>query len=414
MARAGGRDRGICQRKDRPGWWVRLYANGRQQWFKCDTKSQAKALYGRLRAEIREGTYFPERFAQQKALTLRTWITRYTDAITSSGLRNMRHYGRFWSKLLGKKLLTDLSPNELRHVQAKMLAKGNRSAVTINRYFAALRHLLNLAIAEGYLAANPVKGIKFFPEPTGRLRFLSDAEIRRLKEALAPEHWPIVAFSLETGLRLSEQFQARWDCVNMEQGVLTVPLSKSGRTRHVILSEGALRILRGLSSWMHSPYLFPSPLSDRKPLQGRHFVVKIYDPALKRATIDGVTWHTLRHTFASRKVIAGVDIRTVQELMGHATITMTMRYAHLSPAHLRAAVNKASLGDLVPNFPSGTVTKTVTTRQPRSEHTREKRTEGVEELEQIVEAPSGFEPLHRSFADCSLTTWVRRLASAAL
>ena len=326
----------------------------------------------------------------------------------------MRHYGRFWSKLLGKRLLTDLSPNELRHVQAKMLAKGNRSAVTINRYFAGLRHLLNLAIAEGYLTANPVKGIKFFPEPTGRLRFLSDTEITRLNEVLAPEHWSVVAFALETGLRLSERFHARWDCVNLEQGVLTVPLSKSGRTRHVILSEGALGILRGLSSWMHGPYLFPSRLSDGKPLQGRHFVVKVYDPALKRARIDGVTWHTLRHTFASRKVIAGVDIRTVQELMGHATITMTMRYAHLSPAHLRAAVNKAPLWNLASHSASETVTKTVTTRRPTPESTGEECPEDIEELAEIVEAPGGFEPPHRSFADCSLTTWVRRLTRAAL
>jgi site-specific recombinase XerD len=79
-------------------------------------------------------------------------------------------------------------------------------------------------------------------------------------------------------------------------------------------------------------------------MQGRNFVVKIYEPGLKRAKIEGVTWHTLRHTFASRAVMAGVDIRTVQELMGHSTITMTMRYAHLSPTHLRTAVNRASLG----------------------------------------------------------------------
>jgi integrase len=383
MARKGGVDRGITQRKGRKGWWVRLYANGRQQWFKCDTKSQAKALYGRLRAEIREGVYFPERFAQSKALTLRAWITRYTDGITSRGLRNMKHYGRFWSKLLGRKLLTELSADELRHVQAKMLAKKNRSAHTVNRYFAGLRRVLNLAIAEGYLTSNPVKGVKFFPEPAGRLRFLSDAEIARLKEVMAPTDWFLVAFALETGLRLSEQFHARWDCVDLERGVLTVPLSKSGRTRHVILSEAALTILRGLSSWMHSPYLFPSLLSQGQPMQGRHFVVKVYEAALKKAKIEGVTWHTLRHTFASRAVMAGVDIRTVQELMGHSTISMTVRYAHLSPAHLRAAVNKASLEKVVPQPTSGTVTETVTNEEQEPDCQLEDIAEDLEELAEV-------------------------------
>ena len=63
MARKDGKDRGITQRKGRDGWWVRLYANGRERWHRCDTKSQAKALYGRLKADIREGKYFPEKFS---------------------------------------------------------------------------------------------------------------------------------------------------------------------------------------------------------------------------------------------------------------------------------------------------------------------------------------------------------------
>ena len=342
MSRKHGKDRGIVFKSGL--WWVRLYVNGREKWYRADSKTQAKTLYGRLKADVREGRYFPEKYDASKALTLRAWITRYLEGVTSRGLRNMHQYGRFWKKLLGRKLLGEISADELRHIQAKMKAKANRGPHTINRYFPALRHILNLAIAESYLVTNPVKGVRFFPEPTGRLKFLTEAEIARLREYLSPEHWAVVAFSLETGLRLSEQFHARWDCLNTEQGILTIPLSKSGKTRHVILSESAITIAAGLSSWSHSPFLFPSPLIPGQAMQGRNFVVKIYEPALKQAGIEGATWHTLRHTFASRAVMAGVDIRSVQELMGHSTITMTMRYAHLSPAHLRTAVNKASLG----------------------------------------------------------------------
>jgi integrase len=380
MARKDGKDRGILKRKGRDDWWVRLVHNGRERWHRCDTKSQAKALYGRLKAEIREGTYFPDKFKPSQDITLRAWITRYKDGITSPGLRNMKHYGEFWSKLLGRRLLTDLTGDELRHIQARMLAKRKRTPQTINRYFAGLRHILNLAIAEGKLITNPVKGVKFFREPQGRLRFLSDGEITRLREVMSPEHWPLVAFALETGLRLNEQFKARWDCVNLEQGVLTIPLSKSGRTRHVILSEAALAILRGLPSWMHSAYVFPSPRHAGEPTQGRHFVVKVYEPALEQAGIVGATWHTLRHTFASRAVMAGVDIRTVQELMGHSTITMTMRYAHLSPTHLREAVNKASLGQSMVKSANGTVTKTVTKQNQPVTVEKKETAEAFEEL----------------------------------
>jgi|SRR6266850_1418432 len=90
----------------------------------------------------------------------------------------------------------------------------------------------------------------------------------------------------------------------------------------MVLSEAARSILRSLATWTFSPYLFPSPLNARQPMQGRNFVVKVYEPALGQAGIQGATWHTLRHTFASRAVMAGVDIRTVQELMGHSTITI--------------------------------------------------------------------------------------------
>ena len=356
MSRRHGKDRGLVYKNGL--WWVRLYVNGREKWYRADSKTQAKTLYGRLKADLREGRYFPEKYDASKALTLQAWIARYLEGVTSRGLRNMHQYGRFWKKLLGRKLLAEISADELRHIQAKMQAKANRGPHTINRYFAALRRILNLAIAESYLVTNPVKGVRFFPEPTGRLRFLTEAEIARLRENLSPEHWAVVAFSLETGLRLSEQFHARWDCVNTEQAILTIPLSKSGKTRHVILSESALAIVGGLSSWAHSPFLFPSPLISGQPMQGRNFVVKIYEPALKQVGIEGATWHTLRHTFASRAVMAGVDIRTVQELMGHSTITMTMRYAHLSPAHLRNAVNKASLGVIAIKTGSGTGSKT--------------------------------------------------------
>ncbi|MEP6957526.1 MAG: tyrosine-type recombinase/integrase [Nitrospirota bacterium] len=123
-------------------------------------------------------------------------------------------------------------------------------------------------------------------------------------------------------------------------------LSKSGKTQHVILSESAIATVGGLSSWTHSPFLFPSPLISGQPMQERNIVVKIYEPALKQAGIEETTWHTLRHIFASQAEMAEVDLRTVQELIGHSTITMDMRYEHLSPDHLRNAVKRPVLASL--------------------------------------------------------------------
>jgi integrase len=363
MARKGGIDRGICQRKGRKGWWVRLYVSGRERWFRCDTKSQAKALYGRLKADIREGTYFPEKFAPSKDITLRAWIVRCLDGSANRGIENERRYGRRWSLLLGKRLLGQISTEDLRLVQAKMNARRSKvqarkkekvrawSNGTINRHFAFLRHVLMLAVKDGKLVGNPVSGIKFLPEER-RTRFLTDGELTQLENVMPVQSWKLVAFAIETGLRREEQFRLRWDQVDLESGIVTIPLPKGGKTRHVPLSEGAQAILRSLDSFMRSPWVFPSPKNPLHSWDPQSFVNHVYSPALTKAGIQGVCWHTLRHTAASRRVMAGVDLVSVKEILGHRDIQTTLRYAHLSPGHLRDAVNRGSL--------PGTVTKTVT------------------------------------------------------
>jgi site-specific recombinase XerD len=90
---------------------------------------------------------------------------------------------------------------------------------------------------------------------------------------------------------------------------------------------------------MTSPWVFPSS-NPARPLDAQNFYSRVFLLALEKAEIQDVVWHTLRHTFASRLVMARVDLRTVQELMGHKDITMTLRYSHLSPSHLKDAVQR--------------------------------------------------------------------------
>ena len=401
MARKGGQDRGITQRKDRNGWWVRHYANGRQQWFKCDTKSQAKALYGRLKADIREGTFFPEKFAPRKDITLRAWVIRCLEGSTNRGVENERRYGRRWSLLLGNRMLADVSREDLRQVQAKMRAKLRPrpknaskefqpkrlwSDATINRHFAFLRHVLMLAIKDGKLIQNPVSGLKFFPE-VKRTRFLTSEELDRLRGVMIPENWKLVAFAIETGLRRGEQFQLQWNQVDLENGVLTLPMPKGGKTRHVPFSEEAKSILRSFDSFLRSAWVFPGLKDMTQPMDSRAFLRRSYEPGLRQAGITGACWHSLRHTAASRRIMAGVDLVSVKEILGHRDIQTTLRYAHLAPEHLRDAVNRGSL--------SGTVTKTVTMEEVVEERS-------LQPLDDMVR-PEGLEPpTPRSVVWCSI------------
>jgi integrase len=303
MARKDGKDRGIFERKDRPGWWVQVFVNGRAQTYRCDNKTQAKALYGRLKAEIRERKFFPEQFAVKKDITLRAWISRYLDGCSNRGLGNEQRYGRRWSLLLGARLLREITTEELRRLQTNMRArrlkieaskqKGKKpkakgwSDATINRHFSFLRHVLMLAVKETWIDRNPVSGVKFFPE-VNRTRFLNDDELGRLRNAMLPADWNLVAFAIETGLRQGEQFQLRWDYIDLENGVLTIPMPKGGKTRHVPLSEGAKEILRSLDSFLSSAYVFSGMRGTDRPLDARAFERRAYEPALRKAGIQGV------------------------------------------------------------------------------------------------------------------------------
>ncbi|MCA9470240.1 MAG: site-specific integrase [Nitrospira sp.] len=357
MARKDGKDRGILEKPKGSGiWWVRLFVKGREKWYRADNKSQAKTLYGRLKAEIREGIFFPEKFSQTKDVTLRSWIDRYLESSTNRNIKNERHYGRFWKLLMGKRILSQITTGDLRRIQARL--KGRREKVriygkqtqktgrlapaTINRRFAFLRHILPLAVKDDLLVKNPASGIKFFPEAK-RTRYFSDSELDQLQKHLKPTEWDIVVFAIETGLRRNEQFSLRWDQVCFETSVITLPLPKGGRTRHVPLRKGAKAILRNLDSFLTSAWVFPSPQNPLKPRNAQSFVNKHFTPALRNAGITGACWHTLRHTAASRRIMAGVDLFAVKEILGHQDIATTMRYSHLSPGYLQDAVNQGSL-----------------------------------------------------------------------
>ncbi|HEX7094136.1 MAG TPA: site-specific integrase [Nitrospiraceae bacterium] len=187
---------------------------------------------------------------------------------------------------------------------------------------------------------------------------MRDEELIRLRNVLPL--WAWVCFAIESGLRLSEQFGLRWDCVNLENGVLTVPLSKSGKTRPVPASEEARMILRSFDSFATSPFVFPSVHDPLKSLNLDSMLRNVFRPALRKAGIQGCVWHSLRHTAASRRVAAGADLYAVKEFLGHADYETTLKYSHRSLKHLRDTANLGSLGGLL-HSGAGTVAGSVAT-----------------------------------------------------
>jgi site-specific recombinase XerD len=148
----------------------------------------------------------------------------------------------------------------------------------------------------------------------------------RLRAALGEAEWPKVSFALNTGFRQANEFGLPWTDVNFETGIVTARGSKSGETYHVPMNEELRGVLRSLGSRLKSAWVFPN-LTGMKPLNATNYMRRVFMPAAQRAGIENFHWHDLRHTFASRLVMAGVDLTTVKELVGYKTITTTQRYA---------------------------------------------------------------------------------------
>ena len=127
-----------------------------------------------------------------------------------------------------------------------------------------------------------------------------------------------------------------WEDVNLERHILTVPRSEHGERRHVPLNSVALAALERLRAESGGTgWIFRNERGER--LTGPRYW---WDDAIAKAKVQDFHWHDLRHTFASRLIMDGMDLRTVQELMGHKTIAMTCRYAHLVPTYQLAAVER--------------------------------------------------------------------------
>ena len=150
-----------------------------------------------------------------------------------------------------------------------------------------------------------------------------------------------ISFAINTGLRKGEMQNLKWHDVDYRQRLIGVHDTKNGESRYIPINQVAKNILLSTPKHPESPYVFC------KRTNGKTYNFrKGFETALKKADIKNFRWHDLRHTFASHLIMAGVDLNTVRELLGHKSLDMTLRYAHLSQDHKNRAVQalEAKLG----------------------------------------------------------------------
>ena len=383
---------------DLPGFVLRIQPTGAQTYF-CAYRTKAGR---RARIRIGSASVFTPAQARDEAKkiladvargrdpaadlkTVRAEVKRHTlrsfldghyqpwaEQNLNTGLEAVRRIQSRFNQFLSRPL-HELAPWDLERWKTERLRKGT-TANTVNRDLATLKAALSKAVDWNLLESHPLAKLKpARVKEDRRTRWLRDDEEERLRGALdvrelkmrekranhnqwlrarnhpelpdlhgAPllDHAkPMVITSLNTGLRRGELLSLRWENVDFAKALITVQgtTTKNRKTRHVPMNQEVLHVLQ---SWHNvSPntdgLVFPSANGCKRD-NTKSFWTKL----LNDAGIEKFRWHDMRHHFASRLVMAGVDLNTVRELLGHADLKMTLRYAHLAPEHKAAAVAK--------------------------------------------------------------------------
>ncbi|NEX61733.1 site-specific integrase [Noviherbaspirillum galbum] len=338
-----------------------------------DAREEARILLGRIAAGADP--------AEEKKARIRGKLTLFSFINGDYG-DHLRAHNRTGEAIIdrlkalfaeyGDRPLTDFDVRLIDKWRAARIKDG-RKASTVNRDLNDLKSLFSRAVDWRLIPEHPLLSIKRMDESGGKIvRFLSDSEESRLRLALNEREkrdrdgrtranaWratrgyellpnveenqfvdhlkPAVLLSLNTGIRQGELLSLRWADIDLDLAILTVrdETAKSNKTRHLPLNDEAKSALVQWKSQHRSTELvFPgrdgSRMTEVKTAWGK---------LLKKAEIENFRWHDMRHHFASRLVMAGVDLNTVRELLGHSDIKMTLRYAHLAPEHKAAAVQK--------------------------------------------------------------------------
>lgn len=242
----------------------------------------------------------------------------------------------------GSKHLDELKPQDVVDAQQSM-TKAGYAPGTANKFVVQIRYMYNVAKKRGIPGSefNPAAGVKQYLVQ-GRERFLTQEEIQRLRDAVGKsinkQLKYIVALLLMLGCRKSELLNARWEHMDLDRRTWKIPLSKSGKMRHVPLSTAAIDLLKEVPRWKGCPYVLPNPKT-LKPLVDFH---EPWATACRRAGLKDVRIHDLRHTFASNLVNAGHSLFVVSRALGHASVVQTARYSHLADDTLLAAADAAA------------------------------------------------------------------------
>jgi integrase len=259
------------------------------------------------------------------------FLERYSKVNKRSWERDERIINHHLNKFFGNKFIYEIKEKDIEEYKKERLLTGIKHS-TLNRELACLKTILNKAKEWGYIEQVPK--IKIFKVDNQRVRYLTEEEEEKLLK-IAPEPLKsIIIIALNTGMRQGEILNLKWRDINFKDGIIIIQDSKSKEKRIIYMNQFTKEVFLNLLSNKSKEYVFEK---EGKKLD-TFYISHLFAKLVKQAGIKDFRFHDLRHTFASRLVMAGVNLKTIQELLGHKDYKMSLRYSHLSPEIKKQAV----------------------------------------------------------------------------
>jgi len=347
------KQRGVFEKHPGSGiWWIVYYdANGQRHREQVGRYQAAVDAYYARKIAIREGRFLPPR--SEPGTTFKSLLAEaFADRKTRLAP------GSYASDEARSKLLLEwFGPLPAARISKSMIAERlrqlrheGRSGPTVNRYKALLSALFTWGMENDKVPENPARGVKGYRDSERRVRYLDDDEEQALREAVqerCAEFEPELDIALHTGMRRNELYRLPWTDVDLKRLILTVhgkahANSTESRVRYVPINSEAASAFEKLHQRARgSAYVcagFHASEQGRAANPDERDRREWFENSLARAGIDNFRYHDLRHTFASRLVMNGVPLQAVMEYLGHSSINMVLRYAHLAPKYQRAGI----------------------------------------------------------------------------
>lgn len=321
---------GVYKRKEM--WYIDYYVDGRRirESMKAPNKRLAEQILSKRKVAVIEGKHLDIKkrpkilFREMAELYYETYSLPHKKSYRRDA-RLIKHLNSFFGNTQ-LSAITSLMIERYKNLRLKKVAPA-----TVNRELACLKHIYTKAMDWNKTRSNPTKKIKLYREPKGRVRFLDEKELPALLEACGEPLKSMVAIALNTGLRKGNLILLQWKDIDFQRNLIFIEDTKAGEPFRIPINNIVVSTLERQPKY--GPYVFSK--KNGKPYGDPR---KSFKQALEKAGIKDFRWHDLRHCFASYLVMSGVDIINVKELMGHKTIEMTLRYAHLAPEYKKSAV----------------------------------------------------------------------------